>query len=87
MGHEATLQFITDLDRAGIEKHLAAIADKATARGAAEVATLLAGAPGKPRAELDALIVTCIGLLKQDKANSGLVDELDMVQMNLPNLG
>ena len=87
MEHEATLRFVTNLDRAGIEKLLAGVAAKAAERNMANVAALLGGAPGKSRAELDKLIVECVGLLSKDGGNTGLIDQLEMVQINLPNLG
>lgn len=87
MEHEATLRFVTNLDRAGIEKLLAGVAAKSAERGMANVTALLGGAPGKSRAELEKLIVECIGLLSKDSGNNGLIDQLEMVQINLPNLG
>jgi hypothetical protein len=87
MEHETTLKFVTDLDRAGIEMHLDQVQQKAAARGLADLAALLEGSAGKSRQDLDALVTACIKLAGQYAGNSALVDQLEMVQINLPNLG
>lgn len=87
MEHESTLKFVTNLDRGGIETQLTQIRQKATDRGLAAVATLLDGLSGKSRQELDALITECVKLARQGPDNRPLVDQLEMVQINLPNLG
>lgn len=87
MDHEATLRFVTNLDRAGIESQLHAAALKAAERGFGDVAAQLGEAAGKPRADLDALINRCVAQLKGKEGARGLIDQLEMVQINLPNLG
>lgn len=87
MEHESTLRFVTNLDRSGIEAQLSQVRQKAAERGLADLAAQLDGIAGKSRPELDALITACIKLAGQAAGNKALVDQLEMVQINLPNLG
>jgi hypothetical protein len=85
--HEATLRFVTNLDRAGIEAQLRQVERKAAERRVTAVAGLLAGAEGKSRQELEQLVAECLQALKQTPGQQALADQLEMVQINLPNLG
>lgn len=87
MEHEATLRFVTNLDRAGIEAQLRQVAQKAAERQLPAVAELLSGADGKSRQALDEIISASIVLLRQGSGQQGLADQLEMLQLNLPNLG
>lgn len=87
MEHETTLKLVTNLDRGGIEALLGDIRQKAVERNLADLAARLDGIKGKSRQELDALIHDCIKLAHQSPGNRGLVDQLEMAQINLPNLG
>lgn len=87
MEHEATLRFVTNLDRAGIEAQLRQVMQKAVDRQLAAVAMLLTGAEGKSRQELDRLITESIAVLRGTPGQQSLADQLEMLQLNLPNLG
>jgi hypothetical protein len=87
MEHESTLKLVTNLDRGGIEALLDEIRRKAVERNLADLAARLDGIAGKSRQELDALIQKCIKLAHQTPGNRALVDQLEMAQINLPNLG
>lgn len=87
MEHEATLRFVTNLDRAGIEGQLRQVAQKAAERQLPAVAALLGGAEGKSREALDRIVAEGIALLRQAPGQQGLCDQLEMLQLNLPNLG
>jgi len=87
MEHEATLRFVTNLDRAGIEAQLQQVMKKATERNLPAVAALLATAGGQSRQELTQLITGCVGLLRAAPENRALIDQLEMIEINLPNLG
>ena len=56
-------------------------------RDVVEEASVGGEAAGKPRADLDALINRCVAQLKGKEGARGLIDQLEMVQINLPNLG
>ncbi len=84
--HEQTLKLVTNLDRAGIEARLADVRGAAQAAGLAEVAQLLAGAPGAPRTALEQRIRSALKLLAGRPEHKALVAQLELVEINLPNL-
>lgn len=86
MGHESTMVFVTNLDRAGIEAQLLQVRKAAVERNLADVAALLAEVQNKSRVELDQLITRCIQSIRATP-HKALCDQLEMLQMNLPNLG
>jgi hypothetical protein len=84
--HEQTLKLVTNLERAGIESRLADIRGAAQAAGLAELAQLLAAAPGAPRAELEQQIRGALKWLAGKPEHHALVAQLELVEINLPNL-
>ena len=84
--HEQTLKLVTNLDRAAIESRLADIRGAAQAAGHAELARLLAAAPGAPRAELERQIRGALRWLAGKPEHKVLVAQLELVEINLPNL-
>lgn len=84
--HEQTLKLVTNLDRSGIESRLAEIRGAAQAAGLAELAQLLAAAPGAPRAELEQQIRGALKWLAGRPEHKALVAQLELVEINLPNL-
>lgn len=87
MEHEATLRFVTNLDRTGIEAQLRQVQEKAEARELKELAALLASAPGQSREGLENLIQRGIEMVRVSNGPKGLADQLEIVLLNLPNLG
>jgi len=84
--HEETLKLVTNLDRAAIEARLAEVCNAAQAAGLAEVAQQLADAPGKSRAELEQRIRGALRLLAGKPERKALLAQLELVEINLPNL-
>jgi len=84
--HEQTLKLVTNLDRAGIESRLAGVRGAAQAAGLAELAQLLADAPGAPRAALEQKIRSALKWLADKPDHKALVAQLELVEINLPNL-
>ena len=84
--YEQTLKLVTNLERAGIESRLADIRGAAQAAGLAELAQLLAAAPGAPRAELEQRIRDALKWLAGKSEHNALVAQLELVEINLPNL-
>jgi len=84
--HEQTLKLVTNLDRAGIESRLADIRGAAQAAGLAELAQLLAAPPGAPRAELEQRIRGALKSLADKPEHKALLAQLELVEINLPNL-
>ena len=84
--HEKTLKLVTNLDRAGIEQRLAAVRNAAQAANLGELVGLLNGIEGKPRAQMEAQVKSAIKLLSTDAEHQGLMAQLELVEINLPNL-
>jgi hypothetical protein len=84
--HDKTLKLVTNLDRAGIESRLAAVRADAQAAGLAELAQMFAGAEGSPRAQLEQAIRNALKWLADKPAHKVLAAQLELVEINLPNL-
>lgn len=86
MEHEATMKFVTNLDRAGIESQIKKAAKLAETKNLNEIAKSLGNAEGKSRAELEQLLGQCIAASKADPSAKALSDLLEMIHLNLANL-
>ena len=86
MSHEKTLKLVTNLDRAAIEQRIGAVRNAAKAANLADVASLLEGIEGKPRAHIEAQVKGAFKLLATNPAQQGLAAQLELVELNLPNL-
>jgi len=84
--YEKTLKLVTNLDRAGIEARLAEIRAAANAAGLAELAQLFAGAEGAPRAQLESTVRSALKWLAGRPDCKALAAQLELVEINLPNL-
>ena len=84
--HEQTLKLVTNLDRAAIEARLADVRGTAQSAGLAEVAQQLVHAPGAPRGDLEQRIHGALKLLAGKPEHKALQAQLELVEINLPNL-
>jgi hypothetical protein len=84
--HDKTLKLVTNLDRAGIESRLAQIRAAAQAAGLAELAQMFAGAEGAPRATLEEKVRHALKWLAGKSGHGALAAQLELVEINLPNL-
>jgi hypothetical protein len=84
--HDETLKLVTNLDRAAIEARLADVRGAAQSAGLAEVAQQLAHAPGAPRSDLEQRIRGALKLLAGKPEHKVLLAQLELVEINLPNL-
>jgi len=84
--HEQTLKLVTNLDRAAIESRLAGIRDAAQSAGLAEVAQTLGVAPGAPREALAAALRAALKSLADKPEHKSLAAQLELLEINLPNL-
>jgi len=84
--HQKTLKIVTNLDRAAIERKLAALRDVAQAEGLDEVATLLSGCEGAPRARLEQCVRDALKSLSGRAGHAEVKAQLELVELNLPNL-
>ena len=86
MSFETTMNFSTTLNRTEIEKMLKECRTFAAAADIQAVATLLTGINGLPAAELESRIMNCLNQLGGKDDYALIIDKLDMLLMNLPNL-
>jgi hypothetical protein len=84
--HDKTLKLVTNLDRAGIEARIAQIRSAAQAANLAELAQMFAGAEGAPRATLEEKVRSALKWLADKPEHKGLAAQLELVEINLPNL-
>lgn len=87
MSFDSTMKFSNTMNRAEIEAMLGECRAFAAAADLPEVAKLLTGVDGLPQAELQTRIFSCLEKLNANAEYALLIDRLDMLYMNLPNLG
>lgn len=83
--HEKTLKLVMNLDRAGVEARLAEVRSAAQASVPA-LAQALAGIEGLPPAEMEARVKSGMKLLMGKPEHKSLMAQLELVELNLPNL-
>ena len=85
-GHDKTLKLVTNLDRAAIEARLAEVRKSAQSASLADVAAALTGVEGLPRGEMEARVRKALKLLTDKPQHKNLVAQLELIELNLPNL-
>ena len=85
-GHQKTLKLVTNLDRAAVEAKLAEVRGAAQAAGLAELAAALQGVEGMSRAELETRVRGALKGLADKPQHGDLFAQLELVELNLPNL-
>jgi hypothetical protein len=86
MSHEKTLKLVTNLDRPAIEGRLADVRKAAQGANLTELAGMLNGIEGKPRAEMETRVRSAIKLVAAKPEHNSLMAQLEMIELNLPNL-
>jgi hypothetical protein len=84
--HEKTLKLVTNLDRAAVEGRIADVRKAAQAGNLGELATLLTGIEGMPRAQMEARVRSALKLLADKLDHKSLFAQLELIELNLPNL-
>lgn len=84
--HDKTLKLVTNLDRSAIEGKLAELRRQAQAQSLAEVAAALAGIEGMTRATMAQRVAAALKLLAGKPEHKSLTAQLELVEINLPNL-
>ena len=84
--HDKTLKLVTNLDRAGIEARLVEVRDAARENNLGELAALLDGIEGMPRAHIEERVQNALKSLRGDPEHGSLSALLELVELNLPNL-
>lgn len=86
MTEDETLKIFTNLDRPAIEARLRNLKFHAGSQGLRDLSALLESVEGKDRDELEAMLGACLGIVRPLPGAQRLVAELEMLQLNLPNL-
>jgi hypothetical protein len=84
--HEKTLKLVTNLDRAAVEGRIADVRKAAQAGNLGELAKVLTGIEGMPRAQMEARVRSALKLLADKPEHKGLFAQLELIELNLPNL-
>ena len=84
--HEKTLKLVTNLDRAAIESRLAEVRKAAQAAGLGDVAGALAGFEGAARPQMEEKLRAALKALATRPEHKGLTAQLELLEINLPNL-
>ena len=86
MSDEKTLKLVTNLKRDAIEKRLGEARSAAQKAGLSDVAKLLEGVEGAPRAQVEQKVKGALKSLAGKSDSSGVKAVLELVELNLPNL-
>ena len=86
MTHDKTLKLVTNLGRPEIEARLAEVRKAAQAKGLGALAQQLAAIEGMPKAQMEARIKGALKLLAGKAEHQGLGAQLELIELNLPNL-
>jgi hypothetical protein len=86
MTHDKTLKLVTNLGRPEIEAKLAEVRQAAQVKGLSALAQQLAGIEGLPRGQMETRIKGALKLLAGNAEHQGLGAQLELIELNLPNL-
>lgn len=76
-----------NLDRSAIEERLNQIVAEAKARNLDDIPTLLGNFVGMSQEELRKRVGLCLQSLSESPEHKALFTQLELVELNLPNLG
>jgi hypothetical protein len=83
---EKTLKLVTNLKRDAIEKRLGDARSKAQKAGLSDVAKMLEGVEGGTKAQIEQKLKGAQKLLAGKSDHAHILEVLDLVELNLPNL-
>ena len=86
MSDDKTMRIVRDLDRPKIEAKLSEVRKGAQAANLAELASMFAGVEGMPRGQIETRVANALKWLADKPEHQGLIAQLELVEMNLPNL-
>ena len=84
--NDKTMKLVTNLDRTAIEGRLAEVRKSAEAKGLKDLAQLFQGIEGMPRAQMEQRVKNALKWLSDKVDHQGLYQQLEMIELNLPNL-
>ena len=83
---EKTMRIVRNLDRGAIEGKLAEIRKAAQSSNLAELASMFNGVEGMPRAQIETRVANALKWLADKPAHQKIAAQLELVELNLPNL-
>ena len=84
--HDRTVRLVRNLDRGAIETKLAEVRQAAQSSNLADLASMFAGVEGMPRAEMEKRVRNALRWLADKPQHNSLRGQLEIVELNLPNL-
>jgi hypothetical protein len=86
MSDDKTIELITNLDRPAVEAILQQVAAEAKKRELDDIITLLGEFVGMGEPELRKRVTLCLESLSASPEHRDLFSQLELVELNLPNL-
>jgi hypothetical protein len=83
---DKTVRLVRNLDRGAIEGKLAEVRTKAQSANLAELASMFNGVEGMPRAQIQARVANALKWLADKPEHQKITAQLELVELNLPNL-
>ena len=83
---EQTMRIVRNLDRAAIEGKLADVRKAAQSSNLAELASMFSGVEGMPRAQIETRVSNALKWLADKPQHQQIIAQLELIEMNLPNL-
>jgi hypothetical protein len=84
---DKTVELVTNLDRAAIEEKLRQIVAEAKAHHLEDITRLLGDFVGAGQGDLQKRVTLCLRSLAESREHQALFTQLELVELNLPNLG
>ena len=84
--HDRTVRLVRNLDRGAIEAKLAQVRSEAQAASLKELADMFNAIEGMPRAQIETKVKNALKWLADKPGHQKIVAQLELVEMNLPNL-
>ena len=84
--YEKTLKLVTNLDRSAIEGRLSEVRKAAQSSNLNELAAMFNGVEGMPRAAMEERVGNALKWLADKPQHRSLFAQLELVELNLPNL-
>ena len=86
MSDDKTVKMVTNLDRKAIERKLAGVRKAAQAANLGELASMLAGVEGMPKAQIEMRVKNALLWLSDKPQHQRITVDLELVELNLKNL-
>jgi hypothetical protein len=84
--YEKTMKIVTNLDRPAIEGKLAQVRSDAQSANLKELADMFNGVEGMPRAQIEQKVKNALRWLADKPQLNRIASQLELVDLNLPNL-